>query len=125
LNCILKEIYKKMEIKGKVFSVGKTETVTEKFKKRELILEYAENPEYVEYIKLEATQNKVDLLDTVRVGDEVEVSFNLKGRGWKDKTGKQNYTINLVIWKLVKSTGAYANQLTEVNHSHEDSGLPF
>ena len=114
-----------MEIKGKVFSVGKTETVTEKFKKRELIVEYAENPEYVEYIKFEATQNKVDLLDTVRVGDEVEVSFNLKGRGWKDKTGKQNYTINLVIWKLVKSTGAYANQLTEVNHSHEDSGLPF
>jgi hypothetical protein len=125
LNCILKITYKKMEIKGRVFAVGNTETVSEKFKKRELILEYAENPEYIEYIKLEATQNKVDLLDTVRVGDEVEISFNLRGRGWKDKSGKQNYTNNLVIWKVIKSTGAYANQLAEVNHSHEDSGLPF
>lgn len=112
-----------MEIKGKVFSVGKTETVTEKFKKRELIVEYAENPEYVEYIKFEATQNKVELLDKIRVGDDVEISFNLRGRGWKDKFGKQNYTNNLVIWKLVKSTGAYADQLAEVNHSQED--LPF
>jgi hypothetical protein len=114
-----------MEIKGKVFVIGRTETVNEKFKKRELIVEYAENPEYVEYIKFEATQNKVDLLDTVRVGDEVEISFNLRGRGWKDKFGKQNYTNNLVIWKVIKTTGASANQLTEVNHSHEDSGLPF
>ena len=114
-----------MEIKGKVFAVGNTETVSEKFKKRELIVEYAENPEYVEYIKFEATQNKVDLLNPLRVGDEVEISFNLRGRGWKDKFGKQNYTNNLVIWKVVKSTGAYANQLAEVDHSHEDSGLPF
>lgn len=94
-----------MEIKGRVFLVGNTETVNEKFKKRELILEYAENPEYVEYIKFEATQNKVDLLNPIRVGDEIEVSFNLRGRAWKDRFGKQNYTNNLVIWKIAKLNG--------------------
>jgi hypothetical protein len=122
LNCILKETNKKMEIKGKVFSIGDTETVSEKFKKRELIVEYAENPEYVEYIKFEATQNKVDLLNTLRVGEEVEVSFNLRGRGWKDKSGKQNFTNNLVIWRVVKATQAYATELAGVSGSDD---MPF
>jgi len=112
-----------MEIKGKVFEIGNIENVNEKFKKRELILEYAENPEYVEYIKFEATQNKVDLLNTLRVGDEVEISFNLRGRGWKDKSGKQNYTNNLVIWRVVKATQAYANQLSVVSDDTND--FPF
>lgn len=112
-----------MEIKGKVFEIGNIENVNEKFKKRELILEYAENPEYVEYIKFEATQNKVDLLNTLRVGDEVEISFNLRGRGWKDKSGKQNYTNNLVIWRVVKATQAYANQLSVVSDDTND--MPF
>ena len=111
-----------MEIKGKVFSIGDTEIVSEKFKKRELIVEYAENPEYVEYIKFEATQNKVDLLNTLRIGDEVEVSFNLRGRGWKDYSGKQNFTNNLVIWRVVKATQDYANQLSVVSDSDD---LPF
>ena len=112
-----------MEIKGKVFEIGNIENVNEKFKKRELILEYAENPEYVEYIKFEATQNKVDLLNTLRVGDEVEISFNLRGRGWKDKSGKQNYTNNLVIWRVVKATQAYAGQLSVVSDDPND--FPF
>ena len=112
-----------MEIKGKVFEIGNVENVNEKFKKRELILEYAENPEYVEYIKFEATQNKVDLLNSLRVGDEVEISFNLRGRGWKDKSGKQNYTNNLVIWRVVKATQAYANQLSVVSDDPND--FPF
>lgn len=113
-----------MEIKGKVFEIGNIENVNEKFKKRELILEYAENPEYVEYIKFEATQNKVDLLNTLRVGDEVEISFNLRGRGWKDKSGKQNYTNNLVIWRVVKATQAYSGQLSVVSND-DTNDMPF
>lgn len=113
-----------MEIKGRVFSVGNTETVNEKFKKRELILEYAENPEYVEYIKFEATQNKVDLLNPIRVGDEIEVSFNLRGRAWKDRFGKQHYTNNLVIWKIAKLNGE--NQERSYNSTASvNEGLPF
>ena len=33
-----------MEVKGKVHEISQVITVSEKFKKRELILEYAENP---------------------------------------------------------------------------------
>jgi hypothetical protein len=40
-----------MEIKGKVHEVSPTTQVTESLKKRELIVEYIENPQYPEYLK--------------------------------------------------------------------------
>ena len=43
-----------MEINGTVLFVGETQQVTEKFKKRDLVIQYAENPEYPETVKFEA-----------------------------------------------------------------------
>ena len=65
-----------MEIKGKVHEVSEIINVTESFKKRELVVEYAENPQYPEFVKFEAIQDKCALLDNLQVGAEVEVSFN-------------------------------------------------
>ena len=79
-----------MEVKGKVHEVGPTTQVTDSLKKRELILEYIENPQYPEYVKFEAIQDRCNILDNVKVGDDVEVFFNLRGRPWTDKTGKKN-----------------------------------
>lgn len=89
-----------MDIKGKVHEVGEVITVSDKFKKRELVVEYAENPTYPEYVKLEAVQDKVNLFDTVKVGDQVEVFFNLRGRPWTDKNGKTQYFNTLSVWRL-------------------------
>ena len=80
-----------MEIKGKVHEVSPTAQVTESLKKRELIVEYIENPQYPEYLKFEAIQDRCNLLDNLRVGDDIEVFFNLKGRPWTDKTGKKSH----------------------------------
>jgi hypothetical protein len=117
-----------MELKGRVFLVGNVEVVSEKFQKRELVLEYSENPEYIEHIKFEASQKKVELLDGIKPGDTVEAHFNLKGRGWKDKTGKQNYTNTLALWRLVKlddekpaMQGAYVGS----NEESDSGDLPF
>lgn len=117
-----------MELKGRVFLVGNVEVVSDKFQKRELVLEYAENPEYVEYIKFEASQKKVDLLDGIRVGDTVEAHFNLKGRGWKDKSGKQNYTNTLALWRLAKVEAETVRSEVYAGAGEDDdsnSGLPF
>ena len=116
-----------MELKGRVFLVGKTEVVSDKFQKRELVLEYAENPEYIEYIKFEASQKKVDLLDGIKVGDTVEAYFNLKGRGWKDKSGKQNYTNTLALWRLAKVEGEPAMSAVYAGAGEDDDSgsLPF
>jgi hypothetical protein len=91
-----------MDIKAKVHELGPIQNVTETFKKRDLILQYAENPSYPEYIKFEALQDKVSLFDGLRPGDEVEVFFNLRGRPWTDRNGKTSYFNTLVVWKMNK-----------------------
>ena len=122
-----------MEIKGKVHEVGATQQVSETFKKRDLIVEYAENPTYPEYISFEALQDKTALLDTFKAGDEVEVFFNLRGRPWTDKTGKTSYFNSLVIWRInavaagaaAAATPAYAAPVDVSNTPGEDDDLPF
>lgn len=106
-----------MEVKGKVHAVGPTQIVSETFQKREMVLEYAENPTYPEYVKFEALQDKCDLFDKINVGDEVEVSFNLRGRPWTDKGGQTNYFNSLVVWRITSLGGSGEKQ--------GDGDMPF
>lgn len=116
-----------MEIKGKVHEVGKLQEVSETFKKRDLIVEYAENPTYPEYIRFEALQDKTSLLDGLKSGDEVELAFNLRGRPWTNKLGQTNYFNSLVVWKINKlSEGSGTSQnVTPSSAPNEDDDLPF
>src|SRR5690554_1725564 len=91
-----------MEIRGKVHEIGQVQNVTETFKKRDLIVAYAENPQFVEYIRFEATQDRVSIFDNLAIGDEVEVSFNLRGRPWTNKEGVTTYFNSLVAWRVTK-----------------------
>jgi len=97
-----------MEIKGKVHEIGAVQQVTETFKKRDLIVLYAENPQYPEYLRFEATQDRVNLFDNLAVGDEVDVSFNLRGRPWTNKDGLTTYFNSLVAWQVRKTASAAA-----------------
>lgn len=120
-----------MDIKGKVHEVSATVQVTDTLKKRELILEYIENPQYPEYIKFEAIQDRCNLLDNVRVGDNVEVAFNLKGRPWTDKTGKKTYFNSLQLWRITNVGAAGSTPAPEyappvdLSSAPDDDDLPF
>ncbi len=120
-----------MEIKGKVHEVSPTAQVTESLKKRELIVEYVENPQYPEYLKFEAIQDRCALLDNVKVGEDVEVFFNLKGRPWTDKTGKKSYFNSMQLWKINVLSGAGAQAApayaapADISSAPEDDDLPF
>lgn len=114
-----------MEIKGKVLEIGATQQVTETVKKRELIVEYAENPQYPEYLKFEAIQDRCNLLDAVKAGDDVEVFFNLKGRPWTDKTGKKVYFNTLQIWMVNVLSGNSTYYPPVDITSAPDDDLPF
>lgn len=114
-----------MEVKGKIHEIGKTEQASETFKKRDLIIEYAENPTYPEYIKFEALQDKTELLDSLKVGDEVEVFFNLRGRPWTDKTGKTSYFNSLVIWRINSLASNSETASKTANSGSKGGDLPF
>lgn len=127
-----------MEIRGKVHEIGEVQQVTETFKKRDLIVSYAENPQFVEYIRFEATQDRVSIFDNLTIGEDIEVSFNLRGRPWTNKEGVTTYFNSLVAWRVTKlantaSAGAAASQPTTADippvdissSGADDDDLPF
>lgn len=113
-----------MEIKCKVLRVGQIEQVSDKFKKRELIVEYAENPAYPQTLKFEASQDRCDKLDSVNPGDEVTIHFNINGREWTNKDGVVQVFNTLSIWK-VDIVGDTAQPSSNLETSSGDDDLPF
>lgn len=100
-----------LSIKGKVIEVFPVVNVSEKFRKREFVVEYVENPQYPEYIKFECVQDKCELLDRVTTGQQVEVSFNLRGRSYVNQQGQKNYFNSLQAWRILPAAeGGYAQQ---------------
>jgi hypothetical protein len=89
-----------MEITGIVKKVGDTETVSEKFKKRDLILTLDAEGKYPQHISLQVTQDKVVMLDSLPVGSEVKCSINIRGREWTSPSGEVKYFNTLECWKL-------------------------
>jgi hypothetical protein len=89
-----------MKLIGKIFRIFDTQTVSEKYKKREFVLEVAENPSFPQFIKLEFSGDKCILLDAFKVDQNVEVDINLKGRAWTSKEGKEQFFNTIEAWKI-------------------------
>ncbi len=89
-----------MNIQGKIVEVFDTTQVSEKFRKREFVVEFAENPQYPEFVKFELVQDKCDLIDNFREGEEVDISFNIRGRAWTNQQGVKNYFNSLQAWRI-------------------------
>jgi hypothetical protein len=110
-----------MDIQGKLIEIFEAQNVSETFRKREFVLEYAENPQYAELIKFELIQANCDQLDGFNVGDEIKVAFNLKGRKWTDPKGVDKYFTSLQAWRLERISG---DQPTATPTSSEASKPP-
>lgn len=85
-------------LRGKVCIVWETQSKSEKFRKREFVVEVNENNErgtFIDYIKLQMTQSNCDLLDGINKGDLVIVQWKASGRRWKNKDNEWAYFTNL------------------------------
>lgn len=89
-----------MEIKAKLLEKFETANLSNSFRKREFVVEYAENPQYPEFIKFELIQDKCDQLDGFNIGQELNIAFNLKGRKWTNPKGEVVYFNSLQAWRL-------------------------
>ena len=93
------------EITGRLTEIFETQQISDRFQKREFVLEIKESnatgTEFIDYIKFQATQDKCALLDQVQTNDMVKVSFNLRGRKW-EKDGRVSYFTNLDAWRVEK-----------------------
>ena len=98
-----------LEVTGKLLVKYDAQQVSEKFKKREFVIELAEEINgniYTNFAKLQLVQNKTDIIDRFKEGDLVKVSFNIKGNSYVDKKdGQTKYITNLDAWR-VEAAGA-------------------
>ncbi len=90
-----------MEIKGVIKKISETVQISDRFRKREFVLEYSSNPDYPQPIQLELVQDRCELLDEFKEGQEVEVHFDLRGREWTSPQGQVKYFNSLQAWRLV------------------------
>jgi hypothetical protein len=90
------------QLNGTIIEIYDEKQISDKFKKREFVLEHAPNPEYPDFLKIEVVQNKTDLLDKYKVGDEVTVDINLKGKKW-EKGKESGYFNSIQAWRIQSS----------------------
>lgn len=91
-----------MEIRAKLIEIGNTVKVSEKFQKREFIAEYLpEKSQYPEYLKFEIVQDKCEMMNNFKTGENIEIHFNLKGRKWTNPKGETVYFNSLQAWRVL------------------------
>ena len=123
------------EITGKVIDASPVNQVSDKFKKREFVIEKKETggaAVFIDYIKFQLIQDKCDLINESFLNEEVKIWFNLKGNK-SERDGKVNYFTNLDAWKIEKSSEPAGNQNIPSHKTLEDippendelSDLPF
>lgn len=82
-----------LKVSGSVYKIEPVREVSDKLKVREFVIKTSET--YPQFIKFDTMNDKTSLLDSIKVGQEVEVFFNLRGREWNDKV----FT-SLTAWRI-------------------------
>ena len=119
------------EINGRLAEKYETQKISDRFQKREFILEIKSTGttgyEFVDFIKFQSTQDKCSLLDQFNIDDTVKVSFNLRGRKW-EKDGQVSYFTNLEAWRIEKIQDETSEPNTETpsqdTFSNQDAPFP-
>ncbi len=123
------------KLTGSVKVIMDTVQVTEKFAKREFVINDASSM-YPQDIIFQAVQDKCSMLDGINPGEQVEVSFNLRGREWTSPQGEVRYFNTLDAWRIEKvgqgmpqggpsNMNLDATPSTASTDSAEDDDLPF
>ncbi|MGE5108617.1 MAG: DUF3127 domain-containing protein [Sphingobacteriales bacterium] len=90
------------EITGKLVAKYDTVQRTETFRTREFVIEKSEDiggRMITNFVKLQSVQDRTSIIDRFNIGDELKVSFNIKGTKW-EKNGNVNYITNLDAWRV-------------------------
>jgi len=109
------------EINGKIIELYETQEISERFRKREFVIEVEEirgAMNFTEHIKFQTIQDRTALLDGFSIGDVVKISFGIKGRRW-EKDGKVSYFTNLEAWRIEPA----ATEAGQPNASPPEDGL--
>ena len=86
------------ELNGTVKVIFEEKTFGSGFNVREFVIT-TEADKYPQDICLQCVKEKVEMVNQLKVGDSVKVSFDLRGREYQDR-----YFVNLNAWKIEASS---------------------
>lgn len=87
------------ELRGRIKKMFDEVVFDSGFNKREFVVTTEE--QYPQDIKFEIVKDKVQLLNSFKEGDVVNVKFNIRGSEWNDK-----YFVNLGAWRIETADAA-------------------
>ena len=82
------------ELTGTLKVLEDLQTFASGFTKREFVIEIPDG-KYPQMVKFEVVRDKISQLDQVNIGDELKVTFDVRGNEYKGR-----YYVNLNAWKI-------------------------
>jgi single-strand DNA-binding protein len=86
------------EVKGKLIVKEDRKQISEKFAKRDFVIETDDR--YPQRIQIQLTQLKCDEINHCQLGDIVVAHCYLNGREWKSPQGEVKYFNTVEAWKV-------------------------
>ena len=87
-----------MEVVGTVVIIYSKNQISEKFAKRDIVIETAED--YPQQLIIQFVQDKCGLLDGFSEGELVKIKVNLRGREWISPDGNVKYFNTIQGWQI-------------------------
>lgn len=117
-----------MKLTGELIEKFDAVQVSEKYLKREFVLKVKEG-NYFQELLIQLGQDNCYLIDSIKVGEQIECSINLKGRPWTNPQGVKKWFTTLECWQVSIQQGTpVAKPMTAtqiVNEVEESTELPF
>lgn len=112
-----------MKVTGKIHNVGALRVVSEKFKSKDVVI--LTEDKYPQFITVQFTQDKTELITENNIGEQVEISINLRGREWKSPTGEIKYFNTIEGWQINAMETAAVLKETPIMVDDSNDDLPF
>jgi len=116
-----------LKLSGKIYKIFPTNQVSEKFKKREIVLE-TESDKYPQLVKFELTQDNCSKADDLQTNQECTFHFNVRGREYINKENVAMYFVTLNVWRIESVVMEKPKETEPPKADHNDKfadDLPF
>lgn len=113
-----------MTAEGKIHTAFEAKQITDRFRKREFVLELDGGSRYPQTVLFQLTGDRCGELDAFQVGDEVRVEFSLRGREWTSPKGEVRYFNSLEVWGVERLGSGGASAADDFNQAGSTGNEP-